>query len=165
MSQNEITEEEYRQLIKELKERDFDLFYLSFNNNFLTKENVEKGLSLPDTTALQFNYTVNLMAGDLKQIIARIRRKKMNEHSMPDSKMKNSQMLVIGIYIAFAIAIAQVIASETQKYFINNSDPLSAFVLFVVIVLIFGVLIFALIKIFAPFRTFILKMYGAYNQN
>jgi hypothetical protein len=61
MSKNEITEEEYRQLIKELKERDFDLFYFTFNDNFLTKENVEKGLSLPDNMPLQFNYNVNLI--------------------------------------------------------------------------------------------------------
>jgi hypothetical protein len=78
-SKYEITEEEYRQLIKELKERDFDLFYFTFADDFLTKENVEKGLSYPDKTPLQLNYTVNLMAGDLRQIIARIRRKKMNE--------------------------------------------------------------------------------------
>jgi hypothetical protein len=75
MSKNEITDEEYVLLIKELKERDFDLFYFTFEDNFLTKENVRKVLSLPDNTPLQFNYTVNLMSGDLKQIIARIRRK------------------------------------------------------------------------------------------
>ena len=87
MSENKITEKEYKQLIKELKERDFDLFYFSFNDNFLTKENVEKGLSLPDNTALQFNYNVNLICGDLKQIIARIRRKKMDDSS-EESKSK-----------------------------------------------------------------------------
>lgn len=79
MSKNEITEEEYRELIKELRERDFDLFYFTFDDTFLTKENVEKGLKYRDDTPLQFNYIVNLMTGDLRQIIARIRRKKMND--------------------------------------------------------------------------------------
>jgi hypothetical protein len=72
----EITEEEYRKIIKELQERDFDLFWFSFGDNFLTKENVEKGLNFPDDMRIQYNYNVNLMCGDLKQIIARIRRKK-----------------------------------------------------------------------------------------
>ena len=75
----EITEEEYRQIIKELQERDFDLFWFSFSNNFLTKENVEKGLDSPDNLCIQFNYIVNLMCGDLKQIIARIRRMKVKK--------------------------------------------------------------------------------------
>jgi hypothetical protein len=69
-----ITKEEYEKIINELKERDFDLFWFSFNDNFLTKENVEKGLNSPDVMRIQYNYTVNLMCGDLKQILARIRR-------------------------------------------------------------------------------------------
>jgi len=75
-----ITEEEYRQIIKELQERDFDLFWFSFSDNFLTKENVEKALDSPEDMPIQFNYTVNLMCGDLKQIIARIRRIKMKQN-------------------------------------------------------------------------------------
>jgi hypothetical protein len=177
MSKNEVTEDEYNQLIKELKGRDFDLCYLTFNDNFLTKENVKKALSLPDTTPLQFDNNVHFVCGDLKQIIARMRRERMNGPSgetqpivsavttkMPDSKMKNSQMLVIGLYIAFAIAVSQVIASEIQKYFIDNSNLLSGFVSFVIIVVIFGLLIFGMIKIFAPFRKFLLGMFGASNQ-
>lgn len=83
---------------------------------------------------------------------------------MADSKINNYTLLSVCIYISFAVAITQVISFLIQKYFLENSDPLSAFIMFIFIVLVFGVLIFILVLAFKPFRNFLLKMYGAYNS-
>jgi len=66
---------------------------------------------------------------------------------------------------SFAISLSQVFSFLIQKYFLENSNILSAFIMFIFIVLIFGALVFVLVLAFAPFRKFLLKMYGVFNQN
>lgn len=108
---------------------------------------------------------------------ALVARKKMDEpkeatqpiaSSVPsktlDLKMsikQNSQLLSTCIYIAFAIAFTQVISSAIQKYFIDNPNPLAAFLMFIIIVVLYGGVIFILVKISPTFKKFLLRMFGA----
>lgn len=77
---------------------------------------------------------------------------------------ENSQLFVIGIYIAFAIAITQVISSQIQKYFIDNTNYLSAFIMFIFIVVMYGFFIFILVKISSAFKNFLLRMFGVQSE-
>jgi hypothetical protein len=86
---------------------------------------------------------------------------------MADLKRKireNSEILSTCIYIAFAIAITQVVSSQIQKYYIDNTNYFSAFIMFIFIVVMYGILIFILVKISKPFRNFLLRMFGVESE-
>ena len=88
---------------------------------------------------------------------------RLNISLMTDLRKKvkeNSKLFVTCSYIALVIALTQIISSEVQKYYINNTNPFSAFLMLIFLILLYGFLIFILVKSSVAFRKFLLRMFG-----
>ena len=76
---------------------------------------------------------------------------------MKSKQNKYSRLIVICIYIAFVIAITQIIGSQVQKYVIDNKNYFSATLLLIFIVLLYGFFLFVFDLLSGHF---IIKMFG-----
>lgn len=152
----QITEEEYKQTIKELQERDFDLFHFSFKDNFLTKENVEKILESPDEESAQYNYNVGLMAGDLKQIIARIRRKKVTT----EQKRSRPRMIKLCFFIAVIIFVTSVCSDFSVRMFYIFKDPTWQIISGLIGIGVVTLTLWFFLKIVPPIKDAVYRMFG-----
>ncbi len=65
-----MTDEEYKQVIKELLERSKDMIYF---DNMITKEQMEKFATTDEQYELHIG--LRILGGDIRQILGRIRRK------------------------------------------------------------------------------------------